>query len=62
MGNMSYCRFENTYKDLIDCQEALQDADGVDNLEEDSNEYERPYIKKLIDLCKDIATEFGDIE
>ena len=59
---MSYCRFENTYKDLIDCQEALQDADGVDNLEEDSNEYERHYIKKLIDLCKDIATEFGDIE
>ena len=24
MGNMSYCRFENTANDLDDCQEALE--------------------------------------
>jgi len=24
MGNMSYCRFENTVRDLSDCQDALE--------------------------------------
>ncbi|SEC46103.1 hypothetical protein SAMN04489761_3057 [Tenacibaculum sp. MAR_2009_124] len=59
MSNMSYCRFENTYHDLIDCQETLQN-EGVQSIEEDSNPREKPYIKHLIQLCKNIAEEFGD--
>ncbi len=58
MPNMSYCRFENTYQDLKDCQEALQNEGGVKGVEEDSNQYEKPYIKKLIELCRDIVDEF----
>ena len=26
MGNMSYCRFENTYRDLMDCWENYEDS------------------------------------
>ena len=59
MGNMSYCRFENTYQDLKECYEALQ-SEGVKGIEEDASQYEKPYIKKLIELCKDIAEEFED--
>ena len=59
MGNMRYCRFENTYQDLKECYEALQN-EGVKGIEEDASQYEKPYIKKLIELCKDIAEEFED--
>jgi len=60
MGNMSYCRFENTYQDLEECYEALQNEGGVKGIEEEANQYEKPYIKKLIELCKDIVEEFED--
>ena len=60
MSNMSYCRFENTFGDLEECYHALLNEGGVEGIEEESNEYEKPYIKKLIDLCKDIVEEFGD--
>jgi hypothetical protein len=62
MANMSYCRFENTYKDLLDCQAALQDSGGVENYTEEANEYERKYVKKLVELCKEISEEFEEEE
>ncbi len=60
MSNMSYCRFENTFGDLEDCYHALHEEGGVEGVEQDANEYEKPYIKRLIELCKDIVEEFGD--
>lgn len=60
MGNMSYCRFENTYQDLEECYEALQSEGGVKGVEQEANQYEKPYIKRLIELCKDIAAEFEE--
>lgn len=57
MGNMSYCRFENTFNDLEDCYQALCE-DGAKKYEEDANQHEKPYIEKLIRLCRDIAEEF----
>ena len=34
MGNMSYCRFENTARDLADCVRAIQngETDGLRKL------------------------------
>lgn len=49
MGNMGYCRFENTLVDLRDCYENMNDTD--------LSESEEKARKKLIDLCKDIAAE-----
>ena len=59
MGNMGYCKFENTYNDLEECYEALSNG-GIKDLEQDANQYEKPYIRKLINLCQDIADEFGE--
>lgn len=53
MANMSYCRFENTYKDLLDCYNALT-CDGMDSL---SNS-ERKYAERMKQLCQ----EFTEIE
>lgn len=58
MGNMSYCRFENTYGDLRDCQEAL-DSEGFSSIVENANQYEAPYVKRLIELCVEIANDYG---
>lgn len=55
---MSYCRFENTYRDLKECSNALENEGGVQGIEEEANEYEREYVKKLIKLCKDITEEW----
>lgn len=54
MGNMSYCRFENTLSDLRDCNEHIHDI----NLSED----EEIARERLIRLCKEIASEFEDDE
>ena len=48
---MSYCRFENTFRDLKDCQEALND--GLDKLYES----ERKFAKWLIEACKEISDD-----
>jgi len=52
MSNMSYCRFQNTYKDLEDCYENWDN-----NLDEDEVE-EKEAKKKLLKLCKDIVEDY----
>jgi hypothetical protein len=54
MANMSYCRFENTYKDLYECEDALYSGDIAEN------HTERKYAKKLIALCKKISESFDE--
>lgn len=56
MPNMSHCRFENTLKDLEDCQETL-DQNGVQSILDNASEYEKPAVRKLIALCKAIADD-----
>jgi len=51
MGNMSYCRFENTYHDLTDCWDSFEDP--LDEL----SESEKEYRKKLVELCRTVAEE-----
>lgn len=53
MGNMSYCRFENTYGDLQDCY------DHMDEVEEMSDS-EKKYRRRLIELCQNIFDDYGD--
>lgn len=47
--NMSYCRFENTYNDLVDCSEHIHDKA--------SNERDEGYRQRLIGLIKNINDE-----
>ena len=51
MSNMSYCRFENTYKDLRDCEE---------HFDEGLSACESEYRKKLLKLCKEISECYAE--
>ncbi len=52
MANMSYCRFENTLRDLKDCEDAMQDDDDMSESEERAR-------VQLINLCIQIAKDYG---
>lgn len=49
MGNMSYCRYENTLHDLRDCWNNWND--------EPTSEEEIKARESLIKLCKEIAED-----
>lgn len=51
MSNMSYCRFENTLYDLLDCYRSLDDDT------KDMSRSEFMARKKLLELCETIAEE-----
>lgn len=55
MPNMSYCRFQNTVSDLRDCRDALYEHDA-DTLSEDEQKARR----RLIELCVEIAVDYGE--
>lgn len=51
MSNMSYCKFENTYHDLLDCRDSINEKLSVS---------ENKYRKRLVELCEEITSEFID--
>jgi hypothetical protein len=53
---MSYCRFENTYKDLMDCYEALCDEDT------ELSEEEIGYYHDMLEVCRDMISWSGENE
>jgi hypothetical protein len=57
MSNMSYCRFQNTLKDLRDCAEALEEIG--DNLAELSKDEARA-ATALIAICQEIGSRFDE--
>jgi len=50
MANMSYCRFENTLRDLRDCYRNM-DSDDLSKSEFNAR-------KQMIELCWDIYQEY----
>lgn len=50
MTNMSYCRFENTYHDLEDCYDHINDL-------EDLSASEKKYRLWLIEMCQNIIDD-----
>ena len=57
---MSYCRFENTYPDLLDCYRALKEAGSVEELMSELSISESTYAQQLFDLCKTIAARIKE--
>lgn len=59
MSNMSYCRFRNTEKDLLDCYEHIHDK-----LRERANDYdsEKAARQRLIELCQLIVNEECEVD
>jgi hypothetical protein len=59
MANMSYCRFENTLHDLVDCVNAL---DGVVYDHEEISEREWRYAKMMKEWCERFIETIEDCE
>ena len=57
MGNMSYCRFENTARDVEDCIRAIEDGDVYD-----FSQWELNGFKKLINLAEELLNMSGETE
>ena len=51
MANMSYCRYENTARDLSDVVNALYDSDCGESL----SDYEVRGLKQILDLAGEIT-------
>jgi len=70
MANMSYCRFENTLRDLQDClgvlDEACEDDKSLEEFEKSlGSDYERRAFKRLLTVAEDllmIADRMADAE
>ena len=54
MGNMSYCRFQNTLNDLKDCKDALDEQEFSE-----LNSDEQYAAVRLIKLCARISAMYG---
>lgn len=54
---MSYCRFENTAKDLQDCVYAIEERDVYD-----FSNYELRGFKQVYELAQEIVNMEDDIE
>jgi hypothetical protein len=50
MGNMSYCRFRNTEKDMDDCLDALRSDEISSDAE---NSAGKRMLKSVLEFCKD---------
>ena len=57
MGNMSYCRFENTARDLQDCVNAINRGE-IDEL----NDYEVEGLRDILELCEEILNDKDSIK
>ena len=57
MPNMSYCRFENTVRDMRDCINAIEDRE-TDEL----SNYEVNALSEFLDLAREITNLEPEIE
>jgi len=64
MGNMSYCRFQNTLSDLEDCADVLNNQQLTDTDEHDEllSRDEFNAAIELIEKCRMIAEQFEDVD
>jgi uncharacterized protein YhfF len=57
MANMSYCRFENTTKDMQDCLYAIEEGDT-----KELSRYEASALREFLNLAEMIQNYAPDIE
>ena len=57
MANMSYCRFENTTKDMQDCLYAIEEGDT-----RELSRYEASALREFLNLAEMIQNYAPDIE
>ncbi len=57
MSNKSYCRFENTSKDLSDCLYAIENGEHTD-----LGRHEKDGLERILSLCTEILEMKDEIE
>ena len=57
MANQSYCRWENTSKDMQDCVNSLHDVDDVQEWFTGLDDYEREGVKRALRLARFLVEE-----
>jgi uncharacterized protein YhfF len=57
MANMSYCRFENTTKDMLDCLYAIEEGEATE-----LSRYEAAALREFLNLAETITNLEPDIE
>ena len=65
MGNLSYCRFENTanaLQDCIDAVEEMMDHDGKNSYGEVLSTSEKVAFEELIELCDNYSNYAQSIQ
>jgi len=58
MGNMGYCRFENTLEDLRDCYENWDSLVEEETDDKIPCESELKAREKMLKLCQDIVNDY----
>ena len=61
MANMEYCMFENTLQDLRACRNALREAGSLEELLEDSSEYEAEAIKDMPKVLAEMLRYYDNL-
>ena len=56
MANMSYCRFENTARDMADCLHAIEYGKT-----KDLSTYEQNALEDFLNLAKEIVSNENEI-
>ena len=54
MANMSYCKFQNTLSDLLDCEEALNTVDW-----DDISPEEKKAVREIAECCARMSDDFN---
>ena len=52
MSNMSYCQFENTLSDLIQCNITCSEHFDFESIEEDMSKFEKASFHKMYKECQ----------
>lgn len=60
MANMSYCRFQNTELDLRACNNAMDDAYNLADMDLSNDEYKA--MVRLVSLCQDVVDNFDRLQ
>lgn len=58
MSNMSYCRYQNTYQDLLDCLNDLEERinnEGKDDYDQSLSTSELNYCRWLVEVAEQIV-------
>lgn len=56
MSNMSYCRWENTYEDLLDCIESIGEVET-----KELSKTEQKFKEKVLELCYENANLYEEM-